>query len=490
MSVSGQAGYISFAVQAAKVGSGVFDPAAIAWLNHRSLGADIAFQQFVDQIPPELGAGLFTAGSFKAGAYSAGGLALNARMENAIGALLYGAGGKATVGTVQSHLITNPAGTLTVGTPTAGGAVTAGDHSYKVTFVSGSGETAPGTASTVATAITTDGQTIPLTAIPVGGTGTTARKIYRTVTGNTGAYKLLTTIANNSATTFVDTIADAALGASAPSTNTTVSTSGSTIFSPDPTDDTALPWLALRKVIPGDSAGGYQEEFHYDCRVAALSITIPQMGMMTHELAFVGRVPKWIDGKPATGSTVGAFGADFESAASVGQSAEGSISLPGFTSDELPEGGQFTSAQVILANQLSTPQEEMIVGSYNPYDLTPLSRGALVRLVYRWKDASLYRAMHMLAADGVTHIRDWNPMTKSSDVHVISQSQAVVPTFANKYKFDFYSPGCDWVMSPVMLAPRKLLQVELIGTVKQANGVPTWQIEQWNNGAVNAGMVS
>ncbi len=235
MSVSGQAGYISFAVQTAKVGDGTFDPAAIAWLNHRALGADVAFQQFVDQVPPELGAGLFTAGSFKAGAYVAGGMALNARLDNAIAALLYGASGKATVGTAQ------------------------------------------------------------------------------------------------------------VAGAS----------SGSTIYSVDPNDDTSMPWMALRKVIPGDTPEGYQEEFYYDCRVAALSITVPQMGMMTHELAFVGRVPEWIDGKPVAGSVIGTapvFGAPFESVASVGQSAEGSISLPGFTSDELPGGGQFTS--IPLSNRI------------------------------------------------------------------------------------------------------------------------------------------
>ena len=130
----------------------------------------------------------------------------------------------------------------------------------------------------------------------------------------------------------------------------------------------------------------------------------------------------------------------------------------------------------------------MVIGSYHPVDFTPLSRGALVRLVYRWKDATLYRALHMLAASGSTpNIRKWNPVTKSSDVHVISQSQGLVPTFTNKHKFDFYAPSADWVMSPVQLAPKKLLQVEIIGTIKQAaSGVASWQTQLWNAGALNA----
>ena len=56
-------------------------------------------------------------------------------------------------------------------------------------------------------------QTIPLTAIPTGPTGTTARKLYRN-------QKLLTTIANNSTTTYTDTTANSALGAPPPAANT------------------------------------------------------------------------------------------------------------------------------------------------------------------------------------------------------------------------------------------------------------------------------
>lgn len=482
MSVSAQAGYVSFAVQDEKYGSSVYDPSSIAWLNHRALSADVGFQQFADQFPPEIGAGLFSVGSFKMGAYVAGGMAINGRLKDSLGHLLFASAGKASTSTIQSKALVAPVGTLTVGTPSAGGAVTAGTHSYKVTFVGGVGETTPGTASSVETAIDTDGQTIGLTAIPLGGAGTIARKIYRTVAGNAGAYKLLATIANNSATTFSDTIADAALGASAPVTNTTVTQSGSTLFSVDPLDDSNLPWITLRKVIPGDSAGGYQQEFFYDCRLAALSITIPAMGLMSHEFSFVGRVPQWKDGKPTAGTDPGEFGAAFEDADTIGQGAIGGVTLSGFSGGELPDGGAFTHAQIVLANQFSTPQEEMIIGSYYPDDMACLSRGALVRLIYKWKDASLYRALNMAAADGLTGIREWTPIVKTSPVEITSQSPVAVPEFVSQYGFKFSADKVDWIMSPVTMAPRKLVQVELIGTIKQATvGNATWAIELTND---------
>ena len=101
------------------------------------------------------------------------------------------------------------------------GNVNNGTHSYKVTFVTAGGETEAGTISNTVTVTdkTADGK-VALSAIPTGSPVVTARKIYRTVAGNTGSYKLLTTIADNSTTTYTDNTADAGLGAVAPSANT------------------------------------------------------------------------------------------------------------------------------------------------------------------------------------------------------------------------------------------------------------------------------
>jgi len=63
----------------------------------------------------------------------------------------------------------------------------------------------------------TNYQTVPLTGILIGPANVTARRIYRS---EGGSYKLVTTIANNTATTYTDTAANAALGAVLPTTNT------------------------------------------------------------------------------------------------------------------------------------------------------------------------------------------------------------------------------------------------------------------------------
>ena len=106
--------------------------------------------------------------------------------------------------------------------PAAAGNIEDGAHEYKVTFVTGVGETEPSPTSGVVTIVdkTVNGK-VTLTNIPISSSAlVTSRKIYRTEAGGVD-FKLLTTIANNTATTFTDNVADASLTTAAPSTNTT-----------------------------------------------------------------------------------------------------------------------------------------------------------------------------------------------------------------------------------------------------------------------------
>lgn len=97
------------------------------------------------------------------------------------------------------------------------GNLSAGAYKYKISyFASGIGETAVGTVSNTVTVVTpgTNGK-VSLTAIPTSGSGSvTARYIYRTAAGGS-TFFYLSSIANNSTTTFTDNIADTALVSSA-----------------------------------------------------------------------------------------------------------------------------------------------------------------------------------------------------------------------------------------------------------------------------------
>lgn len=95
------------------------------------------------------------------------------------------------------------------------GNVDNGTHRYKVTFVTADGETSLGTMSDDITVTdkTVNGQ-VNLTNIPTAPAdqGVTQRKIYRTK-ADIFTWHLLTTIAGNTTTTYVDNTSDAGLGA-------------------------------------------------------------------------------------------------------------------------------------------------------------------------------------------------------------------------------------------------------------------------------------
>lgn len=111
--------------------------------------------------------------------------------------------------------------TVALAFPVAPGNVDNGAHRYLATFVTSTGETQAGTPSAVATVVdkTINGQVV-VSSIPLGGSSVTARKLYRTQ-ANGSAYLYHSTIADNTTVSLTDNIADAALGAGAPSANTT-----------------------------------------------------------------------------------------------------------------------------------------------------------------------------------------------------------------------------------------------------------------------------
>lgn len=106
-------------------------------------------------------------------------------------------------------------------TPAAAGNVENGAHRYAVTLVTADGETELGAVTAAVTVVdrTVNGK-VSITNIPLGGSFVTSRKLYRTLAGGS-TFLLLATLADNTTTTYTDNIADASLGAQAPSVNTT-----------------------------------------------------------------------------------------------------------------------------------------------------------------------------------------------------------------------------------------------------------------------------
>lgn len=120
-----------------------------------------------------------------------------------------------TVAGTKSNVVTLAAPTAPAAALVAeAGNITAGDHSYKVTNTNAAGESVGSAKSNVVTADAGHGK-VTVT-IAAGPAGTTSRKVYRTETGDAGAYKLVGTVADNVTLILDDNVADGALGAVMP----------------------------------------------------------------------------------------------------------------------------------------------------------------------------------------------------------------------------------------------------------------------------------
>jgi hypothetical protein len=97
---------------------------------------------------------------------------------------------------------------------------------------------------------TAHAEQVQLSAIPVGAAAVTARKVYRTKAGVT-PLQLLTTLADNTTTTYLDAIADASLGAAAPVSDTSgLQQPQGNVFAGSPT----LPCASVAAFLP---SGGW-----------------------------------------------------------------------------------------------------------------------------------------------------------------------------------------------------------------------------------------
>lgn len=134
------------------------------------------------------------------------------------------AGGTDPAFDIYRHLPTPAsAPTVALASPAVAGNVTAGAHTYSVAFYNAAGITCPGPTATVTVADAGVNGKVEMTNIPIGPVGTTGRKLYRSNISNTNLL-LLTTITNNTATTYTDNIADASLTDAAVATNAAAAT--------------------------------------------------------------------------------------------------------------------------------------------------------------------------------------------------------------------------------------------------------------------------
>jgi hypothetical protein len=169
--------------------------------------------------------------------------------------------------------------------PAVAGLVTDGAHFYAVVFYNGVGNGAQSAVITVTVADkTTNGKV--LLQLPIGPTGTTGRKIYRSDAAG-AALKLLATVADNTTATYLDNIADASLGAAIGTGNVAGATVLSATVKLSRAAATSADAVDVDEPIAGTLAAGVADTIYPPCMYTLRAATGASSGALAGAFAIL-----------------------------------------------------------------------------------------------------------------------------------------------------------------------------------------------------------
>ncbi len=252
-------------------------------------------------------------------------------------------------------------------------------------------------------------------------------------------------------------------------------------------DQEVIDWMTIRKVIPGDT--DYFCEV-LDCKLAMARFIVPQAGPVAARIDAVGRVPSFPEDVQATW--------DSEADADDDPDAFPIANATGFFKITDKEGNidslGVTGMIFEIVNLLTTPQEEMTVGSNYPDDFGVRGRAVTCRFVYRWKDPELCRQIMTGASSGSTA---WTAEVFTTDVEAEVTAPGVMQSLVGEgddfidtpYKLRFSAPKVEFRQNgPLRLVGNQTIAVEFIGSVltPESSGLSAeggdeyFTVELWN----------
>jgi hypothetical protein len=227
-------------------------------------------------------------------------------------------------------------------------------------------------------------------------------------------------------------------------------------------DQRYIPWVAVRRSVPGQTTADTYGDIGFDAKVNNINITVPQAGLIRFGVGFQGR--KMIYPSP-TDVNAWSYANSYEDTFSVPHAGKGEVKIAG---KKYP----IVQFSVSLANNLSSMQEEQIVGSYFMDDITTKNRAAQLRIVVKWNNADLYKRALTGSIDGV----DWNSLpfyevtqgaAKAIEGRFESPYNIVGVSPVTPYMLRFFANQVIWQIDRqgIELAGNNLIYVPFVGTV-------------------------
>ena len=408
MATTSGAGILGFGPQAAK-GVAVVDG---NWYRHKALNVGLGINDGQTIGPQEVGGRPLPGAPYKTGVSVGGEVSINPRLENSLGWLLYGALGyqKSTTPGISYTSVMDRT-LLTSGSQVISTGLTAIPSARKLVVRVWKGDT-----QTFVGSVVVAGSGGPETFDFSSGAGSGQREV--------GIVEKETIVGASEFTT----VTSVTLPATAES-NIYVSVGWedtgayANLFTMHPTYPSRVKWMGFRKFIPGgdddDSDYGLGETYN-DCKVLGLGMTLPNDGLISSQLAILGRTFD-LETDPDWGITSGSTGGwhvtdgDFETYESIpiGCQVAGYIQIPALNGLELP----VLNGSVTIANTPIDARYERIFGSPYMQGITVGSRSVAFDLTVLWQNPDLYRMVLTGSKEGL----EWSAIPFTTRVDLLAE---------------------------------------------------------------------
>ena len=222
------------------------------------------------------------------------------------------------------------------------------------------------------------------------------------------------------------------------------------VFDPA-SDDSYIPWVTLRKYIPGSATADDVGETYTDAKVISSVVNLVNDGPISMRMDFLAR--EYAVGDPSGWSWSNTY-EDYTSIP-VGAVVGGSFKVPTFSADALPIVG----ASITMANAPLDIQQEKVYGSPKLEDITIIGRQASFDIICKWKDADLYRAI----LTGSTSGTGWTADPYVNDLEVIAFTPQSMPSLTDKYRLKITAEEVMWRVQGIQLAAGQSVMMRIQG---------------------------
>ena len=232
------------------------------------------------------------------------------------------------------------------------------------------------------------------------------------------------------------------------------------IFAFDPSDQSSLPYCAIRRTIPAEEVANDLGESLFDMKINLLRFTVPNAGKIAMRMQMLGR-----DYSHENDFSDWAYAnATFEDHTTTPEAGYGAFYI---NQEEWPIFG----LTLDIGNGLTTPAMETVVGDPRPDDFICLTRAATLRLVLKWDDSELYQQVLNGSASGENW--SWTPfehLTSANGYALDGRFQAaeLIGATNTPHEVRVRANRVLWSMAePPELVAGGLVQVTFVGTIMQ-----------------------